>query len=179
MDENIQCFLKSEAFSSSVAAAFRHTKIYRGNVSDTIKAEFHDELRKILDEISSQYANTRISDELHITNIEYLQRTIIDKNTHILVDSGFTIGIAQKILNLYLKYLWCYGLIQEPPQCPFDQIILEIIKWKGAPWTKINTLEEYKRLKEQAKEKAKEKALSDHLAVWELKLWNERNIKNI
>jgi hypothetical protein len=51
------------------------------------------------------------------------------------------IGLAQKALNLYLKYLWCLGEIHEPPHCPLDSIVLgQVPGCKDVRWTLIATL---------------------------------------
>ncbi len=55
----------------------------------------------------------------------------------ILFGNGFRVGIAQKALNLYLKYLWCLGKITEPPHCPFDSIIISEIKC-NIKWTEMD-----------------------------------------
>jgi hypothetical protein len=47
-------------------------------------------------------------------------RTVIFGN---ICKGKINFGIAQKMLNLYLKYMWSLGNIQEPPHFPVDRII--------------------------------------------------------
>jgi len=59
---------------------------------------------------------------------------------------GFRVAHAQKSLSLLLKHAWCHGLMQEPPACPVDRIILSET---DAPervrtWTKVNALHVYR-----------------------------------
>jgi hypothetical protein len=51
-------------------------------------------------------------------------------------------GIAQKLLNLYLKYLWCVGYIVEPPHCPIDRIIIGKTSFRDRlNWTEMGEAE--------------------------------------
>ena len=53
----------------------------------------------------------------------------LDKSGDIIADEyGIRIAQCQKSLSLYLKYLWCYGLIETPPVCPIDRVILSLCK---------------------------------------------------
>ena len=38
--------------------------------------------------------------------------------------AGFRVSHAQKSLSLLLKHAWCHGLMDEPPSCPVDRLIL-------------------------------------------------------
>ncbi len=94
----------------------------------------------------------------------------------ILKSNRFRIGTAQKILNLYLKYLWVLGWIPEPLHCPFDSIVItELGLDPGIKFTKFDSGEDYRRLVTMAAQNAKDAELS--IAQWELKLWNQRVIK--
>ncbi|MBN3196976.1 hypothetical protein [Pectobacterium versatile] len=62
------------------------------------------------------------------------------------MQDGYKFGVAQKLLNLLLKYLWCLGNIPEPPYCPVDRIILEKTSFRGkVNWTIITRTSEYQR----------------------------------
>ena len=41
-------------------------------------------------------------------------------------------GVAQKALNIYLKYLWCSNFDVRPPHCPFDYDIISRLNPKAA-----------------------------------------------
>ncbi len=75
--------------------------------------------------------------------------------------------MAQKLLNLYLKYLWCMGHVAEPPHCPVDRIILaETTLRDRLNWTKITTREQYMSAINALRQVAT--AQGQSLAVWEL-----------
>ena len=87
------------------------------------------------------------------------------------------LGTVQKLLNLYLKYLWVLDYIPEPPHCPIDRGILEELRKtnKNLPtsWTKINKEEEYKNCIEEINKIRGKKSI----ACWELEFWNNIIIK--
>ncbi len=123
--------------------------------------------------IIPQYTE-KLSEEHHLANIKDLVKHIDKKKYGNLFDTEhkYRIGHAQKLLNLQLKYLWCAGMAVEPPHCPVDRIILNIVKWKGTSWTKMNKIEKYKKSIEAIREIAKEKNQS--IAAWELEVYDRR-----
>ena len=99
---------------------------------------------------------------------------------NILSRNIFRIGISQKMISLFLKYLYCHGIISKLCICPIDGIVKqEILKAKNEPvelenWTEIthiNALKEYVNiLKDVAKNK---RSVID----WEIEIWNKNAIK--
>jgi hypothetical protein len=82
-------------------------------------------------------------------------------------------GVAQKALNLYLKYLWCWDPNFIPPHCPFDD---KIIKALGAlpvgvdtKWTTSNSVPSYRAWVAAARTIA---GTNQSLAEWELEVWS-------
>lgn len=109
------------------------------------------------------------SGEQHIKNIEDFCTWVTENYSNILRDKKLRIGIGQKIINLYLKYLWCIDKIKTPPHCPFDRnIILLLDNKNNLNWTEIDDVNIYKELVELAKNKAK----SITIAEWELNSFN-------
>jgi len=101
-----------------------------------------------------------------------LKTRIDSKFPNILNCGEITLGVVQKILNLYLKYQWSLGNIPEPPNCPFDRIIIEKLKIKPTPsWTTLNCPKDYLYLVERAKDIAGKKSI----AQWELEAFSRRS----
>jgi len=102
-----------------------------------------------------------------------------DQESGILAGGRLRIGIAQKVVNLYLKYLWTMGWIEEPPHCPFDGIIIEKLKaelsfsgcFEDYAWTKLDCMKKYGTLVAVANDKAKNAGQS--LAEWECAVFNK------
>ena len=157
MDNEIEQFqfINEQILASSIEAAFQHAKIYRDDitVTDKEKLAFRCKLQEHLEAISQGYKDKPITEEQHIDNLTKLKENLTTEFNNILFGNGFRIGIAQKALNLYLKYLWCLGKITEPPHCPLNSIIISEIKC-NIKWTEMDSIEEYKRLVEGAKQVA-------------------------
>lgn len=121
--------------------------------------------------------NKPIDEETHFKHIENLATELTNKYGDYLKGGKFRIGIAQKALNLYLKYLWCAGFTPMPPHCPFDRIIIDAIKeknWKPQEtnWTEMDNIDTYKKCVEAAKKAANGKPIAE----WELEIWSESKL---
>lgn len=89
----------------------------------------------------------------------------------ILKNGTYKYGVAQKLLNLALKYYWCLGYIPEPPHCPVDRIIIDKTQLKGkVNWTEIEDEHEYR----QVIEAVRKIAGTESLARWELLNYGRR-----
>jgi hypothetical protein len=166
MDDLQWKFLHREILRGCVTVSFQHAKVYAANAKDEDKEKVRNELRRALKEIGEHYTNAEVLEEDHSKNIEEIARRIKSSCGPTLHEGQFRIGIAQKALNLYLKYLWCLDKIpRPPPHCPFDTTVINQLEpSKRHPWTKIESTKEYKDLVEAAKEKAGKLSLAE----WEL-----------
>lgn len=60
-------------------------------------------------------------------------------------DSTIRLSHAQKSLSVFLKYLWCFGLIDMPPACPIDRNVLGLVKNSPVSnWTQLDNLNDYR-----------------------------------
>ncbi|MFH1079442.1 MAG: hypothetical protein V1766_04130 [Pseudomonadota bacterium] len=169
MDTEKDTFLRNEFLTMSIFAALGRSNTYSKSASETSKSLFRNALREKLCEIAWRY-NSPITEEWHLSNIAELSDNLTSKFSDCLRNGRFRIGIAQKALNLYLKYLWCAGLIPLPPHCPFDSIVIGHLSGCGdLNWTSIDSNEDYLRLVRAAENIAQSKTLSE----WELKVWGE------
>jgi hypothetical protein len=162
-------FLDEEFLASSIRGAFGHAKIYRGKTSEE-RRKFAGELRKLLRKCARAYKN-EVPEEAHNENIRKLADKLSRDFKDAMKDKRFRIGIAQKALNLYLKYLWCMGRIRTPPHCPFDSEVLRKAK-VGESWTRLDDMDGYKLWVAKARSVAGDTNLK--LSEWELRLWNQR-----
>lgn len=86
----------------------------------------------------------------------------------LLASEGYKFGVAQNLMNLLLKYLWCLGYIPEPPPCPVDRIILSKTSLRGKlNWTQIQSADEYRKAISAIQKVACQERLS--IAQWELR----------
>lgn len=95
------------------------------------------------------------------------------KHQSILNNACLSVGTAQKLLNLALKYYWCLGWLPEPPHFPVDSRIQESLPAESRmKWTSISKLDEYQSIIDCATEQLKE---GESLARWELHNFKRRN----
>ena len=170
-------FIDEEIWILTFGGAFQRAEIYKkDNFSDftreKIRTQFREEIKKFIrEEIAPQYQNI-IDDDKHISNI--VRFTEWSKNFSDILNGGYLkIGVSQKLINLYLKYLWSLNLIKIPPHCPFDRIIISKLGYYNPPsWTKLDDINKYKEFVQKAREKAKQENLT--IAEWELKVFQRR-----
>lgn len=163
-----QAFIRREIFSMTLAAATQRSGLYKPKTPAKARRPFHESLRALLEELAKEYI-VPVGEDMHIRNIERITLELSANHQDVLAVGGMRIGLAQKALNLYLKYLWCLGEIPEPPHCPIDRIVLERLPgYQNVCWTQIDSLDEYRRIIAAAKIAAK----GVSLAVWELDLYN-------
>jgi hypothetical protein len=134
-------FMLYEIWSLSISGAFQRANVYKECPPNTkehqfekVKNDFKKQLRIVVVEISKQYENI-VSESNHILNIE----TLTSHNHSCLHNEYLNFGVSQKLLNLYLKYLWCSGFIPTPPHFPVDRLIQEkLFKKNLYNWTTMN-----------------------------------------
>jgi hypothetical protein len=114
---------EEEAVTWSINAA-----VQRGNAycSQSGRERFRDEWKKELRRESQRYRDlaTALSDSEHCKIIGGIADRLSSKFAPRLNGGRLRIGTSQKAFNLYLKYLWHFGDIAEPPHCPFDAVVL-------------------------------------------------------
>ena len=142
-------------------------KLYRDGSSELSRDAFREALRAALEALAVKYKK-RVSSRQHSANIDKLSKNLSAAHKNALKGGRFRIGSAQKALNLYLKFIWCLGRIEQPPHCPFDaRILSKIPNCKKVKWTSLDRIDEYRRIVGEAEQKAKTENLS--LAEWEMK----------
>ena len=172
-------FLCSEFWILSWKASMpRSHKLYKSTAKSSEKSKFQKDLIKYCeDELLPQYTNGKvIEDEQHCNNIKKLKEYANNKSPykHIIRKSSYNIGIAQKLLNLQLKYLWCACMVERPPHCPVDRIILERTKLKGkCNWTEIDSIPRYEKVIKAITEQATKDGYKS-IAEWELCKYRRR-----
>lgn len=170
---NKSSFINEEIWVLTFGGAFQRSNIYKSNkYDDPQRKKFRNDIKSYIEtNILPQYKNT-VDEESHIQHLLSFSEWS-KKYSHILNDGYLNIGVVQKILNLYLKYQWCLGNIEEPPHCPFDRIILQELNYNPIPsWTKLNSEIEYRNIAAKAKKIASKNNMS--IAEWELDVFQRR-----
>ena len=170
-------FLRNEfkILSVNAALATRDDKnpIY-ANIPMHRRKPFKAVVRQVLAQIDADqgYINGGVSEQVHCNFVEEVSNSVSRTATTFLHNGRFRIGIAQKLVNLYLKYLWCAGLISEPPHCPIDGIIRDRAGLTYN-WIKSDNIDEYKLAISEIRNLSNRDNLS--IAEWELRNFSRRD----
>ena len=108
----------------------------------------------------------------HRQNIERLGAHASGIDAELLSGGNYRFGVAQKLLNLTLKYHWCLGVVVEPPHCPVDRIVLKQTRRSDMSWTQIDDCGPYLEAIDAIRAVANRESLS--IAMWELKCYARR-----
>ena len=167
-----ETFLLIELWILTFNAAFQRSNVYAKTDKHFDRGKFKSQLKKeIQDAILPQY-HEQIVELQHLKNIKKVS------NFAKTLGIEMNFGISQKLLNLYLKYLWCLGEIKTPPHFPVDRIIQQKLNIsKPYAWTKMEDREDYCKVIEIAKKRLKTEHDCKNLAELELLLFNRRNMQ--
>lgn len=170
-------FIDNEIWILTFGGAFQRADIYKKDQSpnieqEKIRAQFREKIKQyIKQEIAHQYKNI-VDENQHIKNIINFTKWS-ESFSAILNNGSLKIGVSQKLINLYLKYLWSLDLIETPPHCPFDRIIISKLGYDNPPnWTQLTDISQYKEFVKRAKKEADKENLS--IAEWELNVFKRR-----
>jgi hypothetical protein len=168
-------FIKDEIWMLTIGGAFQRANVYEALTSEDERNVFKNELKDFINILSEQYISSSIDEKKHIENIHSI-KIFTSKFRSLLNGGSLNFGISQKLLNLYLKYLWCLDILKvAPPHFPVDSIIQSKLKVKTPyPWTKMNDEIEYLKIIQKAKDELVNSEATN-LAELELHLFNRRN----
>ena len=156
-----------EAFTN-----LREIRFQPDNTSN-LKTTVFDFLSTYLSEIQENGVN----EEDHFFKIASLADSLSNEFKPVLKEGRFRIGISQKIINLFLKYMWSMGEIPEPCHCPMDgivksQIQKRLIKLPLVDWTQLDNMTDYLTYVLAVKELAEKDNMT--IATWEFLNWGRR-----
>jgi len=173
-------FIITEILQFSVSAGFQTRNnefpIYDYNSIDLNRAKkLRNEIKEFLLKYLQEFEST--TEDKHIQMIINLSDLISDKYSNILFNSRFRIGISQKIINLFLKYVWAIGKIKMPFHCPIDNIVKNKIERRIndldlKDWTELDDITDYLEYIQFIKIISQEDKLT--IAEWEINNWKRR-----
>lgn len=171
-----ETFINKEIWMLSLMGAFQRAKVYKPNSPELEKIYFKNMLKGYVDNLIKTQYHKVVSENSHLENIAHLIK-FSGKYSNILSGGKINFGIAQKLLNLYLKYNWCMEKIAVPPHFPVDSIIQKKLGLPVVPWTRFlgkQGVEQYLNIINHAKTKLGEQGCQN-IAELELKLFNRNN----
>jgi len=101
-------FLEDEFLTLSINGALQHSSTYKPTAGKKDPETLQRELRTGLCDIAARYSS-EVGEGQHLENIQELARRVNKSCASFLNGDHLRFGVAQKALNLYLKYLWCVG----------------------------------------------------------------------
>lgn len=172
-------YILGELWISAWNASVQHSALYKADALKNQRDDIDVFKRKVIyyikDKLIPQYKE-KSSEQRHLQNISNLIAYANNVDTGVLGENGYKYGIAQKLLNLALKYYWCLGEIEEPPHCPVDKIIIDQTIYRGRNWTQILLEKEYLEIIAAIKTLSKQDNCS--ISEWELNKYARRSHNN-
>ena len=165
-------FLNKEIWILSFGGAFQRANVYKKNIDENLRKEFRKSIQfKIEEYVEKYYVHHSPTSDKHCNNLIEIKKWVDGNFSQILSKNEIKLGVVQKLLNLYLKYLWCLGKVSKPPHCPIDRIIISKLNIENPPnWTTLNDIRDYMNIVE----KITQNANGIDIADWELKAFERR-----
>jgi len=164
-------------FNSAFSASIQRSGTYSECVDVRKKREFKRYIFDRLRLIEKDLKSSPISYDDMFTKIQNFKDDVEIEHKDILNNGCYKYGVAQKVVNVYLKLVWSAGLIKnEPPHCPIDSLIIKALSKyseinlqdKKLTWTTMIDANPYREIMDQIKSIAGTKTI----AVWELEAYN-------
>jgi hypothetical protein len=119
-------FIKNILFQNAYQAAVstRNKEYPVFDIHDKTTTTYQFKLRaEVLCNEYAEFYKKKINTYEHIEKISKIKDILTNEFKGILNNNTLRFGVAQKMFNLYLKFLWCIGEIVTPPHCPIDGIV--------------------------------------------------------
>ncbi|NCN05944.1 MAG: hypothetical protein GW949_09965 [Spirochaetales bacterium] len=164
-------FVLDEVFLMAWNASAQHNRLYALECTPTQRIVFKNRMKEFIESSVLPNYHHDYSEKDHLSFIHSIKEYAEKEFCPILSKGTYTIGTAQKLLNLLLKYYWCLGYLDNTPlHCPVDRIILQVAGINSVNWTDFDTADEYQGIVNRLKEVAQSRSLAE----WELDLWSRR-----
>jgi hypothetical protein len=166
-------FIHRMVLRSAVNAALQRANVYGKDADNLLKKDFKEGARSWLEQFGYRYHRKSASCQNWCSDINQLAQLLTKK----LNGKRVSFGVAQKMVSLYLKYLWLLGNEDKKPLfAVLDRGIIKKAKVPNPPnWTSLD-LKEYKRVAACVDDFAQEKHGCDG-AEWESKVWVDNDNK--
>jgi hypothetical protein len=166
-------YSRKVAVSKAITASVQHNLLYAPSASSKDKDSIRIHWGSCLEEVGDEFKKN-VSIQKYEFIVEQLKKGMNKKFGDLFHNgspygSMFRISHSQKSISVYIKHLWCMGLIGEPNICPIDRIILsstDAKKMKDISWGCVNSIEEHRRKFKYIVEESSRQNMS--VAVWEL-----------
>jgi hypothetical protein len=170
-------FLVREFTIQAWSGSVQHSGLYAKEIElhDPARGRFREDMIAFLDHNVVPFYRLPVTESEHIRHLRRLV-WFANRSGGALFRARYNWGLAQKLLNLYLKYLWSLGLIAPPPHCPVDSIVLSKTTLKGSvKWTQLTDMQAYQRAIAAIRARATKDGYHS-IAEWELERGFSRRV---
>ncbi|MCF7837106.1 MAG: hypothetical protein K9N49_00590 [Candidatus Marinimicrobia bacterium] len=170
-------FIENMALRNSVNAALqRGTPVYRRDVDIALRNELKSDLKVWLSALGRRYIHWVYDADSYYGEIERLRDAINKTHSQILNPGMITLGVAQKCVSLYLKYLWLMG---QPGKMPlFPPIDGKVMRAVGvdAPvgFKQIETRDQMQEILGRIEARARAEGYRT-ATLWEADWWDDKD----
>jgi hypothetical protein len=165
------------AAKKAIAAATQHNLTYSKAIGPKEKLTIRSYWANQLQVIGERFRYPVNLDSYETIILEF--KIHMNRRFNLEFDSGskhgseMRISHSQKSISVYVKHLWCLGVIDEPDICPVDRVILSQTKAKelnDISWGFVNSIEVHRQKFKYITNAASRQRLS--VAQWELSSFN-------
>ena len=165
-----EAFLLEQIFGLAFQAMAQRGHLYpQADVSAADKEKWRQRLFALALSLDGAEISS-MEDDAYIAFLQNLQTQVNawPESQAALKDGRWRVGSVQKMVNLWLKYMWCDGRVPPPPHFPVDGVTLQKIPaMKDVRWTQMDSWDQYRTIIQHARRLVG----SEPLALWELRTW--------
>jgi len=133
---------------NSVNAALQRAHVYKGSANAKIRENIRKRAKEWLADFGNRYSWKKTNEENWSKEVESLADMLTREYGEYLTGKRLRIGVSQKMISLYLKYLWLLGNKEKKPLfAVLDRGIMKAAHIMNPPnWTELDCINEYKRV---------------------------------
>lgn len=167
-------FIERMALRNAVNASLQRITIYNPGVTPVQKRVYRESLKAWLKQLALRYYAWEYDGTRYCAEIVALKDHLNAMHGTIL--ARMTIGICQKPITLWMKYLWLNGDCSKKPMfATLDRGIMQVANVPNPPnWHDIDTLDEYNRIVGHIDSFARTNGYGCG-AVWEAETWSDES----
>jgi hypothetical protein len=172
----IHPFIHRMVLRNAVNAALQRVPIYANDLplNDPRRTQFREFVKGWLTQLGFRYFAWEYDANRYCEEITSLQTKLTNSFNTILSNGDITVGVCQKPISLYLKYLWLYGDSAKKPI--FPPLDGKVLQETNAPITQnfpqIASIQDYRTICGHIDNYARSKGCGTGV-VWEAEFWND------
>jgi hypothetical protein len=167
-------FINNIFLRNSINAALLHNQVYRKGATAVEKKNFKDACKERLNNLGIRYYAWEWDGKRYCDEISNFSVEMSRQFEKCLCEGRLRIGTSQKMISLYLKYLWLDGdSSKKPIFAVVDRQVLRLLGGSTVQsWTRIVDIDRYIDIQKRIDKKAREGGYGDG-STWESEIWGD------